>query len=406
MKILMINSVCGIRSTGRICTDLATALESQGHEVKIAYGRENVPEQFGKYAVRIGSDLDVKLHGIKARLLDASGFGSRRATVKFIRWVKEYDPDVIHLHNIHGYYIHVGILFDYLRTCGKKIIWTLHDCWTFTGHSGTCDQVSCEKWKNECNHCPLIHDYPKSFVDNSRKNYIRKKELFTSVDELIFVTPSKWLSGLVKSSFFKDKKVVVIPNGVDTEQFYPLDSDFKKDHGIQDKVMLLGCASAWGKAKGLEDFKTLAENLDSRFQVVLVGLTKEQIALMPSSIICIERTQSIKELAQIYSAADLFVNLTYADVFPTVNIEALACETPVLTYDTGGCAECLHDKNGISFEKGNLSDVIRFLNTEYHSGMFEGKAPECTADVPNPYSKELSIQQYIDIIQESAQTSR
>lgn len=154
MKVLMINVVCGIRSTGRICTDLAAALEKQGHEVKIAYGRENVPEQFQKYAVRIGSDLDVKLHGIKARLFDRAGFGSKKATKKFIGWVKEYDPDVIHLHNIHGYYINIEVLFDYLRTCGKKIIWTLHDCWSFTGHCVYFDYVDCDKWKTGCFDCP------------------------------------------------------------------------------------------------------------------------------------------------------------------------------------------------------------------------------------------------------------
>mgnify|MGYP000231854880 FL=1 len=154
MKVLMINVVCGIRSTGRICTDLAIALEKQGHEVRIAYGRETVPEQFQKYAVRIGTDLDVKLHGIKARLFDRAGFGSRKATEKFIEWVKKYDPDIIHLHNIHGYYIDVERLFKYLRTCGKKIIWTLHDCWSFTGHCVYFDYIVCDKWKNGCFYCP------------------------------------------------------------------------------------------------------------------------------------------------------------------------------------------------------------------------------------------------------------
>ena len=155
MKILMINVVCGIRSTGRICTDLATTLDAQGHEVKIAYGRENVPEQFQKYAVRIGTDLDVKLHGIRARVADGAGFGSKRATENFIKWVKEYDPDVIHLHNIHGYYINVEVLFKYLKTCGKKVIWTLHDCWSFTGHTAYCDAVNCKRWVKGCHNCPL-----------------------------------------------------------------------------------------------------------------------------------------------------------------------------------------------------------------------------------------------------------
>ena len=150
MKVLMINSVCGIRSTGRICTDIAEELEKQGHDVKIAYGRETVPEKYQKYAVRIGTDLDVKLHGIKTRLFDRHGFGSKRATKKFIKWVEEYDPDVIHLHNLHGYYINIKILFDYLKKANKKVVWTLHDCWAFTGHCTHFDFVGCNKWKCKC----------------------------------------------------------------------------------------------------------------------------------------------------------------------------------------------------------------------------------------------------------------
>ena len=175
MKVLMINVVCGIRSTGRICTDLATLLESQGHEVKIAYGREQVPEQYEKYAVRIGSDLNVKLHVLKARLFDGCGFGSKKATEYFIDWVKQYDPDVIHLHNIHGYYINVEVLFRYLRTCGKKIIWTLHDCWAFTGHCAYFDYTSCERWKTECRGCLGKVDYPSCRgFSRAKKNYQRK----------------------------------------------------------------------------------------------------------------------------------------------------------------------------------------------------------------------------------------
>lgn len=390
MKVLMINSVCGIRSTGRICTDLAMSLEEQGHEVKIAYGRENVSEQFHKYAVRIGTEFDVKLHGVKARLFDASGFGSKRATENFIEWVKEYNPDVIHLHNIHGYYINVEVLFDYLKTCGKRIIWTLHDCWAFTGHSGTCDIVKCEKWLSGCGKCPLSKGYPKSYVDKSQRNYERKKALFSSVENLTIITPSKWLAGLVKRSFLKNKKIVVIPNGIDIEQFKPLPNDFRKTYEIENKIMLLGCASAWGKEKGLDDFKMLAEKLDERFKIVLVGLTKEQIRAMPTSIICIERTQSVKELNQIYSSADLFVNLTYADVYSMTNREALLSGTPILTYDTGGCLECLNENNGIAFKTGDIESVAAFLLNDFKLDMFDASS----RNVGDPCCKDMAIKQY------------
>ena len=370
MKILMINIMCGIRSTGRICTDLATALEAEGNEVKIAYGRENVPTQYKKYAVRIGSDLDVYSHAIKARLTDADGLGSKTATKKFLKWVAKFDPDIIHLHNLHGYYINVPALFKYIIENNKKVVWTLHDMWAFTGHSGTCDMYNCEKWKTGCGNCPAYRDYPASLRDKSLHNFVWKENLFAKVNDMTIVTPSKWLAGLVKQSFLKDKKIEVIPNGIDIQQFSPLKNDFKKLYGIQDKILLMGCATSWGESKGLFDFYKLAENLDKRFQIVLVGLNKKQISDLPNNILGIERTNSVKELTQIYSAADVFVNLTYADNFPTVNLEALACGTPVITYKTGGSAECLAENNGKCFKKGDLDSIIKFLEFEYSPGMF------------------------------------
>ena len=370
----MINVVCGIRSTGRICTDLAAELEKQGHEVKIAYGREEVPEQFKKYAVRIGADLDVKFHGVKARLFDGCGFGSKAATKKFIKWVKEFDPDVIHLHNLHGYYINIEVLFDYLRTCGKRIIWTLHDCWAFTGHTPYCDVVGCERWIEGCHNCPSLRLYPVSYTDRSRINWNRKNRILTGVSDLTIVTPSEWLAGLVKKSFLSVYPVTVIHNGIDTSQFYPMQSDFKKKHGIEDKTMLLGVSTAWNDLKGYSDFLELARRLGEEYRIVLVGLSKEQVKELPESIIGIQRTNSLKELAQIYSAADLFLNLSYCENYPTVNLEALACGTPVLTYDVGGSSESALDGNDVS--KGNINAIINYLckNKEFSSPVLDEKS--------------------------------
>jgi len=358
MKVLMINSVCGIRSTGRICTDLATALEAQGHEVKIAYGREEVPEQFQKYAVRIGTDYDTKFHGVMARTLDAAGFGSKGATRKFVEWIKKFDPDVIHLHNLHGYYINIEILFNYLRTCRKKIIWTLHDCWAFTGHSAYCDAVECEKWKTGCDHCPNMKVYPISYMDRSRSNWKKKRELLTGIPNLTIVTPSHWLAGLVKESFLSEYPIQVIHNGIDTSQFHPMENDFREVYGVGNKFMLLGVTTSWDDMKGLSDFIKLADVLDDTYQVVLVGLTPEQKKLLPENILGIERTNSVRELAYIYSTADLFLNLSYCENYPTVNLEAVACNTPVLTYRTGGSPESAEEYNGIVVERGDLNAVI------------------------------------------------
>lgn len=359
MRVLMINVVCGIRSTGRICTDIAEQLEKQGHDVKIAYGREDVPDQYKKYAVRIDSDIDIAVNVVKSRLYDAEGFGARRATKSFIKWVRSYDPDVIHLHNLHGYYINIEILFDYLKNCGKRIVWTLHDCWPFTGHSAFCDAIDCRKWVTGCSRCPQTMEYPKSYVDRSTRNWIKKKKAFNGIENLQIVTPSKWLAGLVKDSYLKKYSVAVINNGIDTSKFYPLRNDFKEFYHLEDKFIILAVASSWSRMKGLDDYITLSKMLDVSFQIVMVGLGEKQIKALPPEILGIKKTASTKELAMMYSCADVFLNLTYVDTYPTVNVEAEACGAKVVTYDTGGNSESA--VNACVIAKGDIQAVAKTL---------------------------------------------
>lgn len=357
MKILMINVTCGTGSTGRICTDLAEALEKEGHIVKIAYGRDAVPEKYNRFAVRIGKDYEVGLHVLKSRLLDASGFGSIKATLKFIKWVDEYNPDVIHLHNIHGYYISINVLFEYLKKLNKRIIWTLHDCWSFTGHTPYCDVINCEKWRQGCSRCELLNEYPKSLLGFSKRNWLRKKNLFTGLSNMSLVTPSEWLKLLVEKSFLGEYKCCVINNGIDTKIFYHRENNILDKYGINGKFVLLGVASVWDHMKGFEDYINLSKMLDDSIIILLVGVTKKQILKLPNNIVGIERTESVEELADLYSSADLFINLSRCENYPTVNIEALACGTPVLTYKTGGSPEIVNRNGGIVVEKNNLSAV-------------------------------------------------
>lgn len=385
MKVLMVNVVCGIRSTGRICTDLAAALEADGNDVKIAYGRENVPGQYQKYAVGIGSDMDVKAHGVKARLFDGCGFGSKRATKLFIEWIKNYDPDVVHLHNLHGYYINLELLFSYLRTCGKRIIWTLHDCWAFTGHSAFCDAVCCERWKSGCFDCPLFKEYPASITDHSKANWSKKKAILTDIPNMTIVTPSEWLAGLTKESFLKEYPVKVINNGIDTAQFYPIESHFKELYGIAGKKMLLGVASTWSNMKGYSDFLKLADMIDDIYQVVMVGLTKEQLKALPEKIIGLERTNDIKELVAIYTAAEALLNLSYCENYPTVCLEARSCGTPIISYDVGGSAEAVGEE-GVCVEKGDLEGVVNAIE-KISSVAVSGRVRD----------KKQTLEQYLDV---------
>ena len=350
MKVLLINAVCGTGSTGKICAAIAQQYESEGHQVKIAYGRDGfVPEQFHKYAVRIGSDLSVRFHGVHTRVTDRHGFASRVATRRFLKWAEKYNPDIVWLHNIHGYYINIGMLFKWIKSrSGMQVKWTLHDCWAFTGHCSYFSFVGCDRWKTGCHDCPQKAEYPASRVcDASRWNYEKKKALFTGVKNLTVITPSNWLANLVKESFLKEYPVEVVYNTINTEIFKPTPGDFREKHGLQNKKMILGVASIWEKRKGLDDFVKLAGMLDDDYRIVLVGITAEQAKTLPENIIAISRTNNQKELAEIYTAADVFFNPTYEDNYPTVNLEAQACGTKVVTYDTGGCKETLDEMGGV-----------------------------------------------------------
>jgi len=358
MKILMINVVCGIKSTGRICTDIAKKLEEQGHEVKIAYGRERIPKSAAKNAIKISTNFDVKMHGIKARIFDSAGFESKRKTKKFINWINEFNPDIIHIHNTHGYYINNKLLFIYLIKLNKKVIWTFHDCWAFTGHCCYFDYNGCNKWKELCHNCPQKKEYPKSFIfDSSKKNFILKKELFPKLQDLTIVVPSIWLYKIVSESFFKNNKIIVINNGIDTNKFKYRENKIKEKYNIINKKIILGVASVWSKRKGLDDFIELSKKIDNTYIIILVGLNKNEINKLPLNIIGIEKTDSPEELAELYSAADVFFNPTYEDNYPTTNLEAIACNTPVITYNTGGSIESAK-LFGYIVKKGDIESVI------------------------------------------------
>ena len=392
MKVLLINVVCGIRSTGRICTDIATFLESEGHEVKIAYGRESVPVEFQKYAIKIGTSYDIVVHGMKSVLLDKSGFGSKKVTQKFIEWIKSYDPDVIHLHNIHGYYINIELLFQYLRQCGKKIIWTLHDCWAFTGHCSYFTVAKCEQWKTSCVHCSQTHAYPRSFfVDDVYNNFQRKKELFVGIPNLTIVTPSVWLKNQVKKSFLNGYNIQVIPNGIDLECFIPTEGDFRKIYHLENKKIILGVATAWSSRKGLEEFQELSKVLDPLFQIVLVGLNKKQIEKLPNKILKLGKTNSVKELAVIYTCADVFLNLGKEETMGMTTIEAMACGTPVVVSNLTAVPEVVKDEGGIILPDLSIESIVdginRVIKKDYPYKRYKAKM----------YEKNNQFKQYLEL---------
>lgn len=335
-----INTVPG-GSTGGIMMGQHKALLAKGEDSYAFWGRGRAAE--GEHEMRFATDFEVRIDALMTRLDDRAGFHSKAATLRLLCRLDEIKPDVIHLHNLHGYYLNVEMLFAWLVEHNCRVEWTLHDCWAFTGHCAYFTYAKCDGWKTGCGDCPQRRSYPASIlVDNSAKNFEDKRRVFTSIslDRMTLVSPSQWLKGLVEKSFLRDYSVQVRRNDIDRAVFKPTPSDFRERCGVGDRFMILGVASPWTERKGLSDFVQLSIELNpEKYAVVLIGLSAKQIKEIPSSIIGLERTESKHELAEIYSAADLLFNPTLEDNYPTVNLEAEACGTPVVTYDTGGCPE-------------------------------------------------------------------
>lgn len=351
MKYLFINVTAGYGSTGKIAADQCRALTEQGHRCVLAYGRAG--GQTGVETVRIGSDGAVRYNALQARLLDNVGFGDKGATRRFLKWVRSYDPDVIWLHNLHGYYIHVGLLFEYLRACGKELHWTIHDCWPFTGHCTYFEDARCDRWKTGCHDCPQKRGYPaRMLIDNSRRNYREKKRLFTGIPNMTLHVPSHWLEERVKQSFLGNYPVEVRYNPVDQTVFHPVSGDFRKKHHLEGKKILLGVASVWEERKGLKDLIALSGMLSGDYRIVLIGLTPKQIEKMPENVLGLPRFGDPRDLAEAYSAADVFLNPSTEETFGMTTLEARCCGTPVIVYQGTACEEIAAVYGGLAVPKG------------------------------------------------------
>ena len=350
-------------STGRIAEEIGELAVANGWDSYIAFGRYKAFGKNGNLSkskiIKIGGDLSNYLHVLYTRALDMHGLASDRATKKFIKKIEEIQPDLIHIHNLHGYYINYELLFQYLNSKSIPVVWTLHDCWTFTGHCSHFSYINCEKWKTECNNCPQKNAYPASFLhDRSRMNFQNKKTAFNSLANITFIPVSYWLGDLHKRSFLSSYPMKVIQNGVDLNVFNISEKEsLKAKYNITGDFIILGVANIWNATKGLSGFIELNEVLGPSQQIFLVGLSKKQIASLPQNMIGIERTENVADLADLYSFADVYVNLTLEDTFPTTNIESLACGTPVITYRTGGSIEAISSETGFIVSQGDIAGL-------------------------------------------------
>lgn len=365
MKYLFVNTFATRGSTGRIVCEIARQLKMEGHECVIAYGRDSIVPQDIK-TIKIGTKFDIAWHGLMTRLFDVHGFCSKRATRDFLAKIEEYNPDVIWLHNIHGYYLNIEMLFKYIKRKGITVKWTLHDCWSLTGHCPYFSFVECDKWKKECKDCPQLERYPSCLLySNTSRNYQRKKTAFLGVKDMELFVPSKWLEKLVKESYLGSYQVTVRYNTVENCIFKPTPSDIRRKYGIDDnEILVLSVANDWTKYKGLDDLCYMAEKLPLGYRVVLVGLSKRQKKKINKSVIGIERTQNLEELVKLYSAADVLVSASKEETFGMTILEARKCGTQVIAYKDTACEEVVNMYGGILVEKGIENIYSEILNME------------------------------------------
>ncbi len=368
MKVFQINSTLNNGSTGRIAEDIGLKVIENGGESYIAYGRSVSYSQ--SRPIRIGNQWDKAIHLINTRLFDTHGFHSGNATKELVEKIKIIKPDLIHLHNLHGYYLNIEVLFNFLRIANIPTIWTLHDCWPFTGHCCYYERVQCIKWKDECTKCELKGLYPRSiFYDNSKSNYILKRKLFTQLNNLTIVSVSNWLEKQIRDSFFYNFPVQTIYNGIDLTLFRPLDSHaLKTKHGFENKQIILGVANVWSAGKGFDTFLELSKHLKQNQLIILVGLSKQQLKKLPSNIIGIGRTGNIDELVEYYNLADVFVNPSIAETFGMVTAEAMACGTPCIVYNSSAMSELITDDVGVIVNEINVEALYEKIEIIHEIG--------------------------------------
>jgi putative colanic acid biosynthesis glycosyltransferase len=403
MKLLQINTSLNSSSTGKITNQIGDIFIENGHESFIMYSGRYSDVTSKSITHKIGSKFDFYVHAVITRIFDKHGFSSNRATKKMLKTIELIQPDVIHLHNLHGYYLNVGILFKYLATSRAKIVWTLHDCWTFTGHCCHFEYVNCEKWIKECNSCPQKSSYPSAiFIDNSKVNFQNKRKSFNSISNsnMTIVPVSSWLNNKLKYSFLNSYKSKVIHNGIDLDIFKPQrNQSFIEDYNLKNKYILLGVASVWTERKGFNEFIKLSKIISKDCVIVLVGVSKRLQKKLSSDIISIEKTSNQTQLAEIYSCSDLYLNLTFEDTYPSTNLESIACGTPVISYNTGGSPESLKNA-GVVVNQGDLKTLFKTIMDLKNNSYIKFSKNNLRNIANENFNKNTNFKEYVKLYKE------
>lgn len=403
MKRLLQINTCITQSTGRIAQQIGEKAISDGWESYIAFPARAPKVESKSKLIVIGTKVDQYIHALMTRIFDCCGFLSRRATKQLIKQIEAIHPNVIHLHNIHGYYLNIPVLFDYLKKSGIPVVWTLHDCWAFTGHCVHYTCVSCFKWKSECYDCPRKKTYPNSFLlDRSKQNFELKKRAYENMPNITLVPVSHWLGREVSQSILGKYKIHVIQNGIDVNVFRPRRDSvagIKKKYGLCGKYIILGVATGWSEEVGLSTFFRLRKQLSEDFAIVMVGCTPNILKQLPDGIIGISRTNNVDELAEIYSAADILFNASYQETFGLVTAEAISCGTPVIVYNSTACSEIVTSETGYIAEVKNEIQVLNYILEDkmLDSTQRKVRSEKCRQYAIAHFDKNIKYQEYIKL---------
>ena len=383
--LLQINTTSNWGSTGRIAENIGLAAMEAGWESLIAYGRMHTPSKSETLCTT--RRTEVYAHYAAARAFDREGLCSPLAAGRLIRYIREIRPDVVHIHNIHGHWMNYRILFEYLNEAAVPVVWSTHDCWPITGHCYHFVHSGCDKWATGCSHC----GHSDAFVDRSERNYNLKKSLFCAA-ELYPVVASKWLEGVYGRSFLGEKKISVIPNGIDTRIFRPCGEE-----AADGSFTIIGVATAWSDAKGLGDYARLASRLPEDCHIILVGLDPERGRALPSNVTCIAKTQNQAELARLYSSADVLLSLSYAESFGLTVAESFACGTPAIVYDNTAQPEHITPETGAVVPTGDIDALLARIQEFRDIGFKAAHTQDCRDRAVTYYDSKANFRKYIEL---------
>ncbi|TCT30367.1 glycosyltransferase involved in cell wall biosynthesis [Providencia alcalifaciens] len=397
MKVLLIDVNCKKGSTGKIVYELYSELKEQGHEAAICYGRGDKISEKNIY--KTSSDIETIIHAGMSRLTGYTGYFSPFSTKRIINIIDSFNPDVIHLHELHGYYVNIYPLLEYIKKKKIKTIWTFHCEFMYTGKCG--HSFECEKWKTGCHHCPQLNNYPRSlYFDRTEFMYNQKKDSFSNYHNLTIVTPSSWLAERTKISFLHEKKIKIIHNGINNKDiFKPIyNSSLYNKYNLYGKKIILSIApNIMSYTKGGEKILDIARKYHDQNVIFLLIGNDDEIKNLPKNVIAIGKIKDQNLLAEFYSIADLFLICSKRENFPTTCLEALSCGTPIIGFNNGGTAETAPGNLGFFVEDNDIDALVEFIKNFTTGKTILASPQECRNFAVTNYSTENMLKQYIEL---------